>query len=189
MIVESTTLPNNYKAFTLAEVLITLSILGVVAAITVPQIVRYQSERAAITKMRKAISTYERLANEYIAQTGDSDIKDLVANGCSSLQGYTKMTNAVTKTGSGVADNEKGCLYTAPDGALWFVNSYGNAVVHDSVDNPKYGLVMWTKGGQVNSELTSGMYGSAVPDWSAELPAEVPSYTGGNADIGDVYVE
>ena len=48
LIVESTTLPNNVKAFTLAEVLITLSILGVVAAITIPAIVKSQSEKSAI---------------------------------------------------------------------------------------------------------------------------------------------
>ena len=49
------------KAFTLAEVLITLSILGVVAAITIPSLVRTQSEIANRTKIKKAMAAYESM--------------------------------------------------------------------------------------------------------------------------------
>ena len=43
----------NTKAFTLAEVLVTLTILGIVASITVPGIVKRQTERANKTKIKK----------------------------------------------------------------------------------------------------------------------------------------
>ena len=45
------------KAFTLAETLITLTILGVVAAITVPSLINKQSESVDRTKLKKAMTT------------------------------------------------------------------------------------------------------------------------------------
>ena len=44
----------QFKAFTLSEVLITLTILGVIAAITVPSIIRNFQDRAQITGMKRA---------------------------------------------------------------------------------------------------------------------------------------
>ena len=43
-------------AFTLAEVLITLSILGVVAAITIPNVVNSYKERVLVTQLKRAYS-------------------------------------------------------------------------------------------------------------------------------------
>ena len=57
-------LPSNKKAFTLAEVLITLTILGVVAAITIPSLVNRQGEVAARTKLKKAIANLFVLADK-----------------------------------------------------------------------------------------------------------------------------
>ncbi|MBQ7450776.1 type II secretion system protein [bacterium] len=188
MIVESTTLPNNVKAFTLAEVLITLSILGVVAAITVPQMIRYQSEKTAITKMKKAISIYEKLANDYIAETGDTNLSDMVGTqNCDNLKNYIKMTQSVWISDGNDYVGNTGCLYTTSDGALWFINKSGNAVVHDSVNNPRYGVVMWTKDKLVNFGDSSDNfhYGLGVPNYSSDLPSEVPSYTVGT----EIYVE
>lgn len=50
------------KAFTLAEVLITLGIIGVVAALTIPTLISEYQERANVTKMKKVYST---LTNAY----------------------------------------------------------------------------------------------------------------------------
>ena len=41
----------RYASFTLAEVLITLSILGIVAAVTVPSIVRNYQKKITVTKL------------------------------------------------------------------------------------------------------------------------------------------
>ena len=43
------------KAFTLAEVLITLSILGVVAALTIPSLINRSSDVAAKSRIKKHI--------------------------------------------------------------------------------------------------------------------------------------
>lgn len=50
------------KAFTLAEVLITLGIIGVVAALTIPNIIQKQTEKQTVVRVKKAYST---LLNAY----------------------------------------------------------------------------------------------------------------------------
>ena len=51
-------LPTGKKAFTLAEVLITLTILGVVAAIAVPNLIRNYQDKVTVTQVKKAYSMY-----------------------------------------------------------------------------------------------------------------------------------
>ena len=46
------------KAFTLAEVLITLGIIGVVAAITIPTLVSSNKDRVAVSKLRETYSIF-----------------------------------------------------------------------------------------------------------------------------------
>lgn len=59
---------NNKKAFTLAEILITLGIIGVVAAITIPAlIVNYQKE-VTVTSLKKMYSTLNQAAEMYQAE-------------------------------------------------------------------------------------------------------------------------
>ena len=43
------------KAFTLAEVLITLGIIGVVAALTLPNIVRYYKRKESSVRIKKVL--------------------------------------------------------------------------------------------------------------------------------------
>lgn len=46
----------KYHAFTLAEVLITLAIIGVVAALTIPAVVQKHKEQVTVTRVKKAYS-------------------------------------------------------------------------------------------------------------------------------------
>ena len=48
----------NKKAFTLAEVLITLTILGVIAALVIPNMVQRYNERVTVSKVKKIYSTF-----------------------------------------------------------------------------------------------------------------------------------
>lgn len=54
---------NYKKGFTLAEVLITLGIIGVVASLTLPAIVQKQQEKATVTALKKF---YSMLSQAYI---------------------------------------------------------------------------------------------------------------------------
>ena len=58
------------SAFTLAEVLITLSILGVVAAITIPNITRGFQDRAQITGLKRAYSIIDNAIQMLVAING-----------------------------------------------------------------------------------------------------------------------
>ena len=58
----------NKKAFTLAEVLITLGIIGVVVAMTMPTLIANHREKETVVRLKKAYST---LSNAYIGVLND----------------------------------------------------------------------------------------------------------------------
>ena len=62
---------NNSKGFTLSEVLITLSILGVVAGITIPAIVHRIQDRVEITQLKAAYSIIENGLRMMYVEKGD----------------------------------------------------------------------------------------------------------------------
>ena len=80
----------NKRAFTLAEVLITLSILGVVAAISIPNIIQQYQKRLTITKLQKAYATLEQAVDNIAINTGcvGRDLK------CTGLLEYTNNMNS-----------------------------------------------------------------------------------------------
>ena len=60
-----------YKAFTLAEVLITLGIVGVVAALTLPTLVQNYKKHVVETKLAKFYTTINQAVARSNAQNGD----------------------------------------------------------------------------------------------------------------------
>ncbi|MDR1327638.1 MAG: type II secretion system GspH family protein [Heliobacteriaceae bacterium] len=67
------------KAFTLAEVLITLGIIGVVAALTMPVLITHYKKNVLITRMKKFYSVLNQAVNMKIAQDGELDGSVLTA--------------------------------------------------------------------------------------------------------------
>lgn len=61
----------NRKAFTLAEILITLSIIGVVAALTIPILIQNNKTQATIAAVRKIYSTLDDASRLAIKDNGD----------------------------------------------------------------------------------------------------------------------
>ena len=57
-------------AFTLAEVLITLVIIGVIAAITVPSLINKTNNQETVSRLKKAYSTMSQATNMIIAENG-----------------------------------------------------------------------------------------------------------------------
>jgi prepilin-type N-terminal cleavage/methylation domain-containing protein len=57
-------------AFTLAEVLITLAIIGVVAALTIPTVVRNYQKQETVTRLKKTYSALANTTNLAIAEHG-----------------------------------------------------------------------------------------------------------------------
>ena len=69
---------NNKKGFTLAEVLITLAVIGVVAAITIPAVINKLEEQRAKSLVKKTVSTLVN-ANKMARANYDYDEDEFVA--------------------------------------------------------------------------------------------------------------
>ena len=63
-------LKNKKKAFTLSEVLITLVVLGVISAITVPTLFTMYQQNVTIEKLKKVHSTLAQVSNRIVADEG-----------------------------------------------------------------------------------------------------------------------
>ena len=63
-------------AFTLAEVLITLGIIGVVAAMTLPSLIQNYQKKALATQTQKFYSTMSQAVKQYMADYGVDDLRN-----------------------------------------------------------------------------------------------------------------
>lgn len=61
----------NKKAFTLAEVLITLGIIGIVAAITIPTLITKYQKKVTVTRLKYAYSVLSQAIEQAEATNGD----------------------------------------------------------------------------------------------------------------------
>ena len=172
LMMNSALLPEGKKAFTLAEVLITLSILGVVAALTIPSLVNRQSDLAAQVKLKKAISTYEDVIGVYMAETEAASAANMFkvspTQDCSKITDYFK----TVKT-SAISGNN--CDFVTADGVAWRIDvTTGNANITDNekAGSARYQVAMWNNNNRVNatgksdnvtnvSTLVTGVYGSS----------------------------
>ena len=98
---------NKFYGFTLAEVLITLGIIGIVAALTLPTIVQKQQEKVLLTKVKKAYSVILSAINAYKAEFEVTDVSSLFDTGNSSyetLDNFSKYFKVIKK-----CETSKGC--------------------------------------------------------------------------------
>lgn len=90
---------NDAKGFTLAEVLITLGIIGIVAALTIPTLLNKSEDMQEIAQLKKSFSTLSHayqsaIANEGALSTWCPYSTDAAATSCVAdiLQKYLKVT-------------------------------------------------------------------------------------------------
>lgn len=98
-------------AFTLAEVLITLAIIGVVAALTIPSLTGSFNERAAVSRLKKTYSLMSQLYTSAVSEYGTPDGWQL---GNSTLKGGTNLYNKMFKDRTKftkVCLGTPGCVY------------------------------------------------------------------------------
>ncbi len=89
------------NAFTLAEVLITLGIIGVVAAMTLPTLVQKQQEKVTVSRLKKAYSAlsqaYLMISKDYGEPTNWGFSSNIDADGNSTPEGSIKVSNLFAK--------------------------------------------------------------------------------------------
>ena len=135
------------KGFTLAEVLITLAIIGVVAALTIPSVILNTNQSEYKTALKKAVSVLNQAVSLRLAIENDSPSEatstlnflqmldsqmntvSSPATACTTTSGVA-IANGVEATATGVAD----CSFTTTDGIQFIfandasMSAAGNAV-------------------------------------------------------------
>lgn len=117
----------TFKAFTLAEVLIVLGIIGVVAAMTLPTLISNYQKQVLVNQLRKSHSllsqAFERMMQEEKAVNfNETDFWSVCMHGDSSsqcesvLSKYIKSTNTEYVSGSGRAYNTLSCSWSSSNG-------------------------------------------------------------------------
>lgn len=83
------------RAFTLAEILITLGVIGVISAITISSVIKYYQKQTWVTQLKKSYTTLNQAILMYMADQGittleslNSDLRDLNV-----LKKYIKTTD------------------------------------------------------------------------------------------------
>lgn len=109
------------KAFTLAEVLITLGVIGVVAAMTIPTIMRNIQITELKTAFKKSYTTLNQALNQIIADNGSeykcylNPIGTNTSSECTSFWPDFKTKLKVQKVYYGVVDGVNAPNYTGTD--------------------------------------------------------------------------
>jgi len=96
------------KAFTLAEVLITLGIIGVVAALTMPALIAKYQKQVTITKLKKVYSILNQAMKLSEVDNGDYDTWDTTLSASDYVDKYWLPYFKVMK----VCDTYKACGYS-----------------------------------------------------------------------------
>ena len=92
----------KHNAFTLAEVLITLLIIGIVAALTIPSVISNYQQQEFKTGLKKAVSVLNEAIQTNIALEGETPYEN------EDLFGYLKRHMSIMKSAAGPdADKDK----------------------------------------------------------------------------------
>ena len=158
----------NKKGFTLAEVLITLTILGVVAALTVPSLIHKFQDRIAISSVKKTWSMLENALEQMYIIEGKPSTWDWSAYTTNETRAnyfaekFIKYVNVEKFCGS-----SSGCFPSKNDSkcSAGNYNIYCNLHGINSqqyIDNQNYGKFRLKNGMSINVSITPSMFNSST---------------------------
>ena len=114
---------NKKTAFTLMETLVTVVILGIVAAILVPNLINRQVENANRTRVKKAMASYEKAINFMIIENDirtTEGIREFAQeDNCTSAKGYFKT----------VQNGANDCIFKTADRVWWNITDLTNPII------------------------------------------------------------
>ena len=102
------------RAFTLAEVLITLGIIGVVATMTIPNLIATHQKKSTAAKLKKAVSTINQTIRMSEEENGEIDTWDKTLEPITFINKYLSPYMKITK----ICKTNMECGYKAP-GNVW----------------------------------------------------------------------
>ena len=109
-------------AFTLAETMIVIVVLGIIATLTIPALVNKNKESVAKTKLRKAMAAYESAINKMIIE---NDLKsDTALTEWGNITNCTNSTNYFKKS-----KDINGCIFKTTDGIWWNISDITRPVI------------------------------------------------------------
>ena len=117
------------NGFTLAETMIVIVVLGVIATLTIPALVNKQRESVARTKVKKAMSAYESALNKMIIENDLKSHETLTAwagnaeNNCANSTNYFKKVQG------------DGCIFKTSDGIWWNISDIERPLIAFNQDN------------------------------------------------------
>lgn len=112
------------KAFTLAEVLITLGIIGVVAALTMPSLIQSHRKQTTLSKLKKVSAALGQANSLATVEYGDNRETFVQWNADVALKMFEKYYTPYMKINK-VEKGKKGVFAYLTDGtALYFFRSY-----------------------------------------------------------------
>lgn len=125
-------------AFTLAEVLITLGVIGVVAAITIPGLITSYNKKITETRLAKFYSVFNQAIRLSVAENGDVDPWDdywdnngTITGGQENQTGVEKAFDTYLRPYMQIAYKKRihhgqdKILYVLPDGGAFAYNVWG----------------------------------------------------------------
>ena len=128
------------RAFTLAEVLIALTIIGIIAAITVPVLNQSAQEKELNAGLKKAYSALKQGESAYYADRGEKLIKSDWENGYPFKSAFIKYFNVLQDCGA--MDNARGVHNPKCLSASAFSSTYktynGNGILRNSFDDGEF---------------------------------------------------
>ena len=123
---------NNWLGFTLAEVLITLGIIGVVAAMTIPTLIAKHQEKSSVTQLLKTYTTLSEAFKMAVANEGSPETWNILE--LNSVEGAENIYNKISpylKVTKNCKQDGEGCFingyYKNLEGGNW-VNLYNTTI-------------------------------------------------------------
>lgn len=144
---------SELSAFTLAEVLLVLSVIGVVAALTIPALIQKVSNDQYVAKLKKVYSVFSQAYNLLLVDN-NGDISPvfsgngMASDGANAMNSFATKLNVIKNCGSGM-----GCWY---DTEQKFLNGSQNTANLDTSLNNKHGKVILADGSIIYMSDYSG---------------------------------